>query len=423
MMEFNYHSQFLLDKEKDKPTAKVRFRIKWSEKVVAFNLGYRVDVEKWSAETQRCKTNTTHGDKKVSASIINKSIQKFETVCAEIFDNAQFNNLDLDKDQFKNQFNVGIGRITKTQISNEKTFFEVFDMFTLEESRMNIWTLATIAKFQTVKNHLVKFNPELTFEFFCEEGLFKYQSFLQKNLKFKNSTVLKQFSFLRWFLRWATKKKINVINDYEFFRPKLKTTQKKIIFLNQLELKKLREYKIPKQKIYLERVRDVFLFQCFTGLRYSDVANLRKTDVKENTIEITTVKTSDSLIIELNKFSKDLLIKYKESSLSENKAFPVITNQKMNDYLKELAELAEIDEPIRQTYYKGNQRIDEILPKYSLLGTHAGRRTFICNALSLGISPQVVMKWTGHSDYKAMKPYIDIADETKISAMEKFNML
>ena len=43
--------------------------------------------------------------------------------------------------------------------------------------------------------------------------------------------------------------------------------------------------------------------------------------------------------------------------------------------------------------------------------------------LSLGIPPQVVMKWTGHSDYKAMKPYIDIADEIKINAMEKFNLL
>ena len=49
--------------------------------------------------------------------------------------------------------------------------------------------------------------------------------------------------------------------------------------------------------------------------------------------------------------------------------------------------------------------------------------TFICNALSLGIPAQVVMKWTGHSDYKAMKPYIDIADEIKASAMDKFNQL
>lgn len=95
----------------------------------------------------------------------------------------------------------------------------------------------------------------------------------------------------------------------------------------------------------------------------------------------------------------------------------------MNDYLKELAELAVIDEPIRETYYIGNKRIDEVTPKYALLSTHAGRRTFICNALSLGISANVVMKWTGHSDYKAMKPYIDIADDIKANAMNKFDQL
>ena len=100
-----------------------------------------------------------------------------------------------------------------------------------------------------------------------------------------------------------------------------------------------------------------------------------------------------------------------------------ITNQKMNDYLKELGELAEINEPVRETYYKGNERIDEVTPKYALLSTHAGRRTFICNALALGIPAQVVMKWTGHSDYKAMKPYIDIADDIKANAMNKFNQL
>ena len=170
-------------------------------------------------------------------------------------------------------------------------------------------------------------------------------------------------------------------------------------------------------------MRDVFLFQCFSGLRYSDVFNLRRSDVKENHIEVTTVKTADSLIIELNDHSKTILNKYKDVHFEHDKVLPVITNQKMNDYLKELAELAGIDEPIRETYYKGNERIDEITPKYALLGTHAGRRTFICNALSLGIPAQVVMKWTGHSDYKAMKPYIDIADDIKANAMSKFNQL
>ena len=90
--------------------------------------------------------------------------------------------------------------------------------------------------------------------------------------------------------------------------------------------------------------------------------------------------------------------------------------------MKELAELAEINEKVTQSYFRGNNRIEEVFPKHALMSTHAGRRTFVCNALSLGIPPQVVMKWTGHSDYKAMKPYIDIADEIKASAMEKFNL-
>ena len=54
----------------------------------------------------------------------------------------------------------------------------------------------------------------------------------------------------------------------------------------------------------------------------------------------------------------------------------------------------------------------------------AGRlRTFIVYALSLGITPNIVMKWTGHSDHKAMKPYIDIVDSIKASSMTKFDGL
>ena len=74
---------------------------------------------------------------------------------------------------------------------------------------------------------------------------------------------------------------------------------------------------------------------------------------------MTTVKTADSLIIELNNHSKAILDKYKDVIFEDDKSLPVISNQKMNDYLKELAELAEINEPVRETYYKGNQRIEK----------------------------------------------------------------
>ena len=92
----------------------------------------------------------------------------------------------------------------------------------------------------------------------------------------------------------------------------------------------------------------------------------------------------------------------------------------MNYYLKDLCELCGFNEPITKTCYRAGQKVEETSPKYELIGTHAGRRTFICFALSSGIPPQVVMKWTGHSDYKAMKPYIDIAEKTKEEAMNIF---
>ena len=420
-MKLKYHCQFLLDKEKYKTDARVRYRIKWQGNIVAFNIGYRVDIDKWSEESQRCKANTTHGKKKVPANVINRKLQQFEQACEDTIKYFEVQNVVPTKEQFQATFNADLGREKKVIL--EKNFFQYYDDFMEEEGAFNQWTEATKTKLKVIKNHLFNFDPELAFEKLTEEKLVEYLNYLQQELKLKNSTILKHISFVKWFLRWSCRKGYNTNTFFDVFKPKLKNTQKKVIFLTPTEFKQFREYQIPEQKKYLERVRDVFLFQCFTGLRYSDVENLKKSDIRDNFIEVTTVKTSDSLKIELNQYSRTILEKYKDYQDNKGRALPVITNQKMNEYLKELAELAGINEPIRETYYIGNERFDEVTPKYALIGTHAGRRTFICNALSLGIPPQVVMKWTGHSDYKAMKPYIDIADETKANAMSKFDLL
>lgn len=424
---------FFIDKEGSqekgyKPDGKLRLRIRFSSGKVDFNVGYRVDIAKWSTETQRCKSGTTHGKKKASALEINNEIQRLENLADTIFKTFEVNNHLPTLQEYRETFNqVNKGELeidtSGVYIQPQKIFIEVFDEFIKESGTQNDWTDSTYKKFGSVRNHLKDFDEHIVFEAFSENRLIDYVNFLRTQKNMRNSTIEKQVKFLKWFLRWALRKNYHNNNVFETFRPKLKTTQKKVIFLTWDELTKLREYQIPEQKKYLDRVRDVFLFQCFSGLRYSDVFNLRRSDIKADHIEVTTVKTADSLIIELNNYSRTILDKYKDVHFEHDKVLPVITNQKMNDYLKELAELAGIDEPVRETYYKGNERIDEVMPKYALLGTHAGRRTFICNALSLGIPAQVVMKWTGHSDYKAMKPYIDIADDIKANAMSKFNQL
>ncbi len=310
----------------------IRMRVNFASKRIEFTTGYRIDAAKWDADKQRVK-NGCSNKLKQSASEINASLLEYYTEIQAIFKRFEVEDIMPTPEQIKEAFNV-----LHKPASRE---------------------------------------PKLQ----NERGLNDYVGYLRDVKEMRNSTIGKQLSFLKWFLRWAFKKGVHQNNAYDSYKPKLKSTQKKIIFLTWDELNRLREFKIPSNKQALERVRDVFLFQCFTGLRYSDVFNLRRSDIKDDHIEVTTVKTSDSLIIELNNHSKAILDKYKDVAFENDKVLPVITNQKMNDYLKELAEMAGIDEPVRQTYYKGNERIDEVTPKYALLGTHAGRRTLqICSS-------------------------------------------
>lgn len=356
----------------------IRMRIMYAGQRIEIFTGYRIDEAKWDTDKQRVTNNCTNKLKQ-SASDINSDLNKFFTDIQAIFKECEIQNRTPTPKQLKEEFNRKQNRRIKG--FHVDRVLDVFDEFIEERSTQNNWTKATITKFTTIKNNIKKFDEFLTFVALDENRLTDYVNFLRDKKEMRNSTIEKQVKFFRWFLLWATKKGYNRNNTFESFKPNLKAAKKKVIFLSWEELTQLREYEIPEAKNYLDRVRDVFLFQCYTGLRYSDVYNLKRSDIKGNQIEITTIKTADSLIIELNAYSLEILEKYKDFHFENNKVLPVISNQKMNDYLKELAELADINEPVRETYYKGNKRIDEVTPKYALLGTHAGRRTFICNSL------------------------------------------
>ena len=401
----------------------IRLRINFGGSRLDIQSGYRIDYSKWDQDKEQVK-NGAFNKLGQSSSSINSRLLELKVRIQDLFHEFE----SLDKIPTKEQIRLAVNELKnkgKVSIkkSDENSFFEIFDQFVNESSRLNNWSTSTKNKFAVIKNHLTNFNPQLKFEDFNEEGLSNYLNYLREEKKMRNTTVKKQLSFLKWFLKWTLEKKFHNNDAYQSFRPKIKDSKKTIIFLTEDEKSKIVNYKIPHSKAYLNRVRDILLFCCYTGLRYSDVYNLKRSDLKEGYFQITTVKTFDNLIIEYNRHSKSIIDKYADIPYKQNKALPVVSNQKMNDYLKELGELAEINTPVTLTYYIGNIRYDETFPKHELLSTHIGRRTFICTALSIGIPVQVVMKWTGHSDYKSMKPYIDVADETKRTAMDKFNEL
>ena len=371
----------------------IRMRVIFASQRIEFTTGYRIDVEKWDTDKQRVRNGCTNKLKQ-SASEINAELLRQYTEIQNVFKEFEVQDVTPTPAQIKEAFNLKTkGEKKESHEEKQKVeldFMKVFNEFVAECSKQNDWSSSTLKKFATVKKHIYTFDPNTTFDSWTEKHFNDYIEFLRAEKNMRNTSIAKQIKFVKWFLRWSNRKGYHQNMAYDKFTPKMKSAPKKVIFLTQNEINKLRTCPIPPTKKYLERVRDVLLFCCFTGLRHSDVYNLKRSDVKNGHIEVITIKTTDSLIIE---------------------------------FLKELGQLAEIDEPIRETYYRGNERIDEVTPKYALLSTHTGRRTFICNALALGIPVQVVMKWTGHSDYKAMKPYIDIADEIKINAMTKFNLI
>ena len=438
---------------KDKNRYQIRFRVTFNSQRLDLKTGCQlVDAKAWDDEAQLVKSGYK-GPKGETALAINNELRNIKDQMDSTF--KFFEAIDqiptpsqLQK-KYEDRLNGSVPQKPapepkKERKPKEHDFFKVYDMFLKECGEKNAWTKATFEKMEAMRVDLTTFKKNIKFSDLTEATLTEFVAYMRDSKKLrtprkkkgerddydqedlvglKNSTIEKKLGYLRWFLNWATDRSYNTNLDYKKFHPTLKMTQRKVIYLTKEEIARVRDLELSESQAYLDPIRDIFLFCCFSGLRHSDVNNLRRSDIKGDHIEVTTVKTADSISIELNKVTKAILEKYKDTPFKDNKALPNYTNQAMNRDIKELCKLAGINEEIRVTTYKGNVRTDKIQPKWELVGTHTGRRTFIVNALSLGITPNIVMKWTGHSDYKAMKPYIDIVDSIKASSMTKFDGL
>ena len=314
-------------------------------------------------------------------------------------------------------FNFHHPKITPKK--KDKSFFEIFDLFINSDST---WKHNTVRNFKTLKNHLIEYsdftNTKITFASIDKSFLDELADYFTNVKKHKNVTSAKFIKNLKWFLRWALTNKYHNNSFFQQYTPgicKAKSDNTFIVFLNNEELQQLKSYDFSNNE-RLDKVRDVFLFCCYSGLRYSDVEHLHQKDIYDDMLHITTIKTDDSITINLNNTTRSILNKYKTDNPND-KALPVLSNQKMNAYLKEMAQIVGIDQPITKIYYAGNKRMEETKPKYEWIGTHTGRRTFICTLLSKGVAPQMVMKFTGHNSYDTMKPYIDITENAKAQAM------
>lgn len=405
----------------------LRLFVSWEnrKKSITLSTGYNVDrvdskgKSKWDGS--RCLSKSYHGKDKIPAAIINKVLENLE----ESVDKAFYSFEIEDKVPSPSELKTRVRTPEKTDTID---FVKAYNEFILEGAKKHQWAENTIKSIKMVMNLVVKFRPQISLadidrQFF--DDFIEFQKHMKlSNSRFKNgqkgysnAVIKKNCRVFKWFLRWAKESGYIDIDVPKTISVNVKTIVKPVIFLTWEELMRVYNYDFdPGSEI--DRARDFFCFCCFTSLRYSDAAALRPEQIINDKISLSTIKTDQPLLIELNKYSKSILEKYKGKYAT---VLPSVTNNRLNHLIKEIGEKAGINQQIVFSQYYGSNKVEVNEPKYKLLTTHCGRRTFICNALALGISPITVMKWTGHSEYSAMKPYIDVADPIREEAMTRFN--
>lgn len=436
---------FKLEQRKDKETGLVKtlnipilVDFRFDGKRAIYPIGYRIDIDKWSIETQRVKANNFNKDG-IGAGLINQRINRIAEHLPKIYNDAVEFDKEISTKYLWSELTKKIEELEKTtddKTAENKplTVPDYIQLFIDKESKAKSWSEGTIKKMNTLKSHVEdyskKYRCKLRFNDITGDFLQKLIDYLRTVKKLNNTTNFKYMVLFKWFMNWATKYKHNKNLEYKTFDYKFKGTatsdfQKNIVFLSWNELQHFINFDFSGNK-RLERIRDVYCFCCLTGLRFSDVHNLKKSNFKADDsgnpyIEVTTIKTDDTLEIELNKYALAIWEKYKDIDLKNNRAFPVPSNQKFNKYLKDAGKEAEFNSIETYIEYRGNKRIDAQYKKWELLTHHTARKTFICNALYLGIQPAVIMKWTGHKDSKTMAVYTKIVKEQKQLSMNKFN--
>lgn len=284
------------------------------------------------------------------------------------------------------------------------------------------WDHPSYDKLSAVQTQINKMDAKLRMSDITGATLDAYQSFLIKQ-GYKNSTIENHVSYFKQILKWAYKKGYlrhgeDVVSHNT---PTLKLAPRKaVIYLKWDEFEKIYNYKFSPEQRHLELTRDRFCFCCLTSLRHSDLDILRRAhfDDPENPTKFSFIskKTDDDLTIYLVPEALDLYKKYVLIP-TDGYAFPKKSNQKMNKNLKEIAELVGLTREVQVMQYSGKKPVYKTARLCDVIGTHAARRTFVVHALEEGMSPEMVMSFTGHEDYDTMKPYIALTDKKRQKAL------
>jgi integrase len=258
-------------------------------------------------------------------------------------------------------------------------------------------TLLRISDFAKVKKLKIDYST------FDKDKLKAFVNYLTITKNNSRNTVAKHIRTLKVFLKEASEH-YDVPQDFTKF--KVEEEQSDSVYLNEEELQLLAQLDLS-DKPMLENACDLFLVGCWTGLRYSDFTSITPAELSDKYIRKRTVKMDDLVVVPIMPPLRRILNKY--SDIAENSLPRPISNQKLNNYIKEVCSLIpELNRPVEKRITKGGQIQKTTQPKFELITTHTARRSFATNCYHRGIEVATIRKITGHTTDGALLDYIKL---------------
>jgi site-specific recombinase XerD len=375
--------------------------VRFNNERVVHSTGEKIHPKNWNSRLQRAvgpKKNIQIGD-------LNFWLDKIEQEVKNIFRNLKIEGITPTPSLVKEKLSLKLNN--KPEVVAPKMNLFIFIKNYIEGSK-TVKRDGTIKGYTTTLHHLSEYsqlkNVQLDFENINMDFYNDFTSYLIRNLGHSQNTVAKQIKTLKVFLNAATEEGYNnniIFRSKKFKRPtedvtKIYLTTKEIDLMYDLDLSN-----IPR----LDKVRDLFVIGCYTGLRFSDFCELKPENIEGDILKIKTQKTGEIVMIPFKGRAREIFNKY-------NGNFPTqMSNQKMNDYLKEIGEMAGITNEVMISKLKCGEMSNQTFKKFNLITCHCARRSFATNAHIAGLTDLSIMKITGHKTHKVFQGYIRFSQE------------
>lgn len=381
-------------------------------KTFVYSTGEKIHPQDWDFENKR--PGNLSGRKKDAElrRAIDIQLSRYSNFYIELISRFKTINEVLTIAQAKEEFNIEFKKVTK----KTSDFFKVYDLFLKDKREDNsdqANTESTIKRYEYNKKLLEDFRDEQKYNLrFNTINKDFYNAFIRYCViekKHSANTLSRNIGLFKTFMNWSISHKFTYNDEFRQFK-NIKRFKTDEIALTKDQVDAIYSFDL-KENEKLIRVRDLFVFGCSTGMRYSNYSEVKKNDIVDDFINVIDGKDMSKLLsIPINRYSKEILEKYEYK-------LPKISNQKFNDYLKELFEVMEYNSIVKKTMRYGNEIIETESALYDRISSHTARRTFITIMKNEGVPDKVIMSYTGHKSIEVFNNYYRPNQDQRINFM------